>query len=503
MHRLPSVLRLAHVVALALATAYVFLLPGASLVRDLADPAMVGPGVPRRALALHQALTPRFERWARARVGSGQAAHAPLHDVPTTEWPLFTAVFYLMATDAIVGSEEGPTWSRSAVDAARDLLLDPSHHSWVRRHWGEAYLHHQDVFFRSLLIAGLTSHARLTGDPRSTAVLRHQVETLATELDASPLGLLEDYPGECYPLDVAAAIGLIRRADPVLGTDHAAFATRALRGFVGDRADPLGLVPYRVDLPSGAALQPARGIGMSWVLVFAPDLWPEQAEAWYEGYEARFWQDRGWAAGFREYERGTEPEWTFEIDAGPVVDGFGTAASAFGIAAARRNGRFDHAYTLATELVASAWPLPDGTLALPRAMSHAGEAPLLGEAAILYFLTAQPAPGVPVVVGRRVTGLVVLGLVVYFGVTGLVAGRIGLELRCPTLARGWAAAPALAFGTAAAVTGVAVAALGHGFVAALAVAVSAAVTWRPPGSAPRHPTPDRGAGSRGSGSSRR
>src|SRR5690606_24821270 len=156
-------------------------------------------------------------------------------------------------------------------------------------------------------------------------------------------------------------------------------------------------------------------------------LWPEKAREWYARYERTFWQDRGWAAGFREYAPGTEPEWTFEIDAGPVLDGFGTAASAFGIAAARRNGRFDHAYTLSSELVAASWPLPDGTLALPRAFSHAADAPYLGEAGILYFLTVQPAPGVPVVRGGSASGLVYFGLFVYLGLGLLVLALIARE----------------------------------------------------------------------------
>lgn len=434
MRRLLSLraLRVASLLVLALATLYVFTLPGTILVSDLADPALEGPGIPRRARVLHRDLTPRVEAWARERVATGRAAGAPLHDVPTTEWPMFTAVFYLMATDALAADPEGDpplAYAGGAIDAARDLVLDPAHHTWVRTHWGEGYLHRENVFFRSLLIAGLTSHARLTGDARSLEVLRDQVETLARDLDASPLGLLHDYPGECYPIDVLAAVGFIRRADSVLGTDHSAFVARALRAFEGEHEDALGLVRYRVELPSGAEVQPSRGIGTSWILLFAPDLWPERSREWYARYERSFWQDRGWAAGFREYAPGTEPEWTFEIDAGPVLDGFGTSASAFGIAAARRNGRFDHAYTLSSELVAASWPLPDGTLALPRAFSHAADAPYLGEAGILYFLTVQPAPGVPIVRGGSASGLVYFGLFVYFGATLLVLLLVAREAR--------------------------------------------------------------------------
>ncbi|MDB4930403.1 MAG: hypothetical protein JWM10_2887, partial [Myxococcaceae bacterium] len=40
-----------------------FLWPGLLLVRDLADPALRGPGIPRRARELHATLTPRIATW--------------------------------------------------------------------------------------------------------------------------------------------------------------------------------------------------------------------------------------------------------------------------------------------------------------------------------------------------------------------------------------------------------------------------------------------------------
>lgn len=410
----------------ALLTLPFFLWPGLTLVRDLRDPALRGPGIPVRARELHATLTPRVAAWARERVAGGRGERASLHDVPSTEWTLFTAVFYLMATESLVVDWEsrgrpGPSpavESAEAVEASRALLLDPSHHSWVRRHWGPDYLHDQDVFFRSLLIAGLTSHARITHDGTSMPMLRDQVETLSAALDASPLGLLEDYPGETYPLDVLAAVGFIRRADAVLGTDHAAFVARSLRAFTGPRADDLGLVRYRVDLPSGDEVQPSRGIGMSWVLLFASDLYGRDvARDWYDRYAGHFYQRRWWAEGFREYARGRRsPAFGFEIDAGRGIDGFGTAASAFGVAASRRNGRFDHGFALAAQLSAASWTLPDGTMLLPRLASHAADAPYLGESAILYFLTVQPAPGATIVPGAGIPGLARIGLLVFFGV---------------------------------------------------------------------------------------
>ena len=335
---------------------------------------------------------------------------------------MFTAVFYLMGEEALQRdwerTHEGTeprVFARDAILASRDLILDPSHHSWVQRHWGDDYLHQENVFFRSLLIAGLTSYANITGDNSSNALLRDQVDTLASELDASLLGVLNDYPGECYPIDVLAAIGLMQRADQTLGTDHSAFFARSRRGFEGHMLDSRGLVPFRMDLPNGHQVQPGRGIGMSWVLLFTPDLWPDLNADWYATYSRDFYEEHALLSGFREYARGTEPEWTFEIDAGPVVDGLGSAASAFGIAAARRNGRFDQAYALSTEVSAASYVMADGTMLLPRIFSHAADAPHLGEAALMYFWTVQPREGVAIVAPTNLPGLVWLGLFVYLG----------------------------------------------------------------------------------------
>lgn len=423
-----SHLRLLAALTFAAFAAYFFLYPGLSLATDLTDPALAGPGIPERARSMHRTLSPQIEAWARDRVATGRAAQAALHDVPTTEWPIFTAVFYLLATEELQADwerdpdSEGPApvvYAAETIEAARDLIIDPSHHTWVRTHWGDDYMHQENVFFRALVIAGLTSHEALMHDGTSVPMLRDQVSTLAADLDASPLGVLDDYPGECYPIDVVVAIGWIQRADAVLGTDHSAFIARSLRGFEGTMADSNGLVPFRIDLPSGAqSYGPARGIGNSWVSVYAPDLWPGRAAEWYAAYERHYWQDNGWSAGFREFLPGVQDEWTFEIDAGPVLDGLGTSANAFGLAAARRNGRLDHAYTLSSQLAAASWTLPGGTLALPRLISHGAEAPYLGEAAIMFFLTVPPAEGVPIVTGGETPGLVYFGFVVYFGVSG-------------------------------------------------------------------------------------
>ena len=249
------------------------------------------------------------------------------------------------------------------------------------------------------------------------------MESLAREIEASPHGLIDDYPGECFPSDVIAALAAIRRADTLLGTDHAEFCRRALRGFQGAMVDArTGLPPYMADSKEGQIVE-IRGSTSQWACAWAPSIWPDMAQDWYQAFETGFWQRRWGAAGFREFPRDqSRREWTFDVDAGPILGGFALATTAFSIGAARVNGRFDHAYPLSAETVALSWPLPDGTLLLPRTLSSSLDAPYVGEAAILFNLTRRTPDAMPKIRGGTLPPVV-------FGVIGLLIVGMLVELR--------------------------------------------------------------------------
>jgi hypothetical protein len=425
---------------LAFTAIYAFLLPAAILVHDLRDPALQTNQIPQFAYRWHAALSERISPWATERVQSLKAMGLTVDNISGTEWPMFSAVFYLWSTEALQkhwetsgdAAEEAPAvYAREAIGASVRLIVDPNNASWVREHWGDDYMQRENLFYRMLLISGLTSYQRLTGDSQYQELLTTQVTSLSAELNNSPYGLLDDYPGQCYPVDIVSAIAAIKRAGELLGNDTEDFVTRSLRGFQDSRLDAqTGLPAYIADPRTGQGYGPARGVGMSYMLIWAPELWPAAAEEWYGKYEQDFWSERTLISGFTEFAKESGmPPFMVEVDAGPVVNHYGVAASAFGIGAAKVNNRVQHAYALAAEALVASWPLPDGTLLLPRLVSNLADAPYVGGAALLFAFTREPMNSQADEVEVSLPVFVYLALVFYGGVGIILLRAAYFQLR--------------------------------------------------------------------------
>jgi hypothetical protein len=395
--------------------------PGFILVDDLRDPALRNGGISQAAWRLSRTLAPKYAAWARDRV----VEETDPHSVSGTEWPLFGSVFYLQAVEALQDDwlrdkSQSPIapaiYSEAAIEASAALITDPSQAKWVQVYWGKDYLHHADLFYRYLLISGMTSYTRLTNNEKYLPQLRDQVESLSSEIDASPHGFLDDYPDQCYPPDIISALAAIRRADAVLHTDHQAMLQRALRAFTPPFVDSRGLPPFNVIAASGFPQGPSRGSGNSFNLIATSVLWPEQNAAWYKSYVDQYWQRKHGLVGFCEFARDTPSRDEFaDVDSGPVIWNFGVAASAFGVGATRAQGDLKRAAPLTAEMLVTSWPQLNGTLLTPRLLSDAIDAPYIGETGILFCLTRPGLDGSPPAVSVM-TPYVWLALASYFGV---------------------------------------------------------------------------------------
>src|SRR5580692_6620683 len=160
-------------VCVILLTLLFCLYPAARAAFDVRDPALRGPGIPAFAWRLYRNLTPRYAAWARHRLAGGQAAQLSLENISGTEWPLFGSVFYLWSVESLQSAwntgdhragAEPAVFSRDAIVAASELVIDPGQAAWVRKHWGADYLHRENVFYRMLVIAALTSREKLLHD---------------------------------------------------------------------------------------------------------------------------------------------------------------------------------------------------------------------------------------------------------------------------------------------------------------------------------------------------
>lgn len=156
---------------------------------------------------------------------------------------------------------------------------------------------------------------------------------------ASPKGLIETYPGEAYPTDVAAVAAAIAVHSRATGTDH-----RRVLGYWAERVrnvqidERSGFVIQRMGATTGKPHDAPRGSGTGLAAYYAGFVDRELAEFLSDGlfrHESTFW---GFDA-IREYPDGYEG--TGDIDSGPVIFGVSVAATGFALASARAHGRRD------------------------------------------------------------------------------------------------------------------------------------------------------------------
>jgi hypothetical protein len=394
----------------------------------LADSKLAQEGQSRLVPAWFKALSGRYSAWAGRYLDSGYARNVDGLDVAGTEWPMFGSVFFLVTAgelqrQGLVDARRGGI--RQAVERAREVVVSPDTATWVKAKWGDAYLSRENVFYRMLLIMGTAAYEEITGDTRCRALMSEQRRGLAGELERAPFSVLDDYPRECWPNDVLWAVAAIQRAAALEGTNHSGLA-RALVAALDGPLNVAGLPAYSVDKASGQVLENPRGCGNSGILSFAAELDPDAASRWYRVYEARFWKENAWLAGFTEMPRGANSTLS-DVDSGPVLWEFGSVASAFGIGASRAAGRSDRAAALTLEAVACSWPTPFGFL-VPTAMGKlALDGGCLAETALLFSMTRPNRTGRAAVPFKGHAPLIVWAL--FFAYAGSGAVFLTAEFR--------------------------------------------------------------------------
>lgn len=262
------------------------------------------------------------------------------------EWALVTHQMTALGLAQVVLAH--PEWKSAYAPTIRIAALRsflPEMRDFGTRAWdGEDALHSLDgehghaYLAYSALAIGMARLVDPTGFP-ADVVVAHDALIAAYErrLLASPTGLIETYPHQAFPTDVAAVAAAISVHGKVTGLDHErvlAHWARQVRAVQIDRAS--GFVHQRMSV-DGTPRDVPRGSGTG-------------LAAWYAGFvdrslaieltSALLSHERTFA-GFSGVAEFGERQGHGDIDSGPVVLGVSVAATGFSLAPFRAFGHRD------------------------------------------------------------------------------------------------------------------------------------------------------------------
>ena len=345
-----------------------------------------------------ETTTDKYNSWAEYYLESEYALSIKSYNVPATEWPMFGSVFFLLTTKELQAQGKIDVAKPNihlAINNAIKIITSHQTATWVKKKWrrrylltGITYLEKENLFYRMLLIMGISSYQTITNDTKYHSLLSKQTKSLYSELKDAKYHLLDDYPNQCYPPDVLWAVSAIKDSNTLLKEpiDINPFIDSFIKVFNSKISSKTTHLPaFQTDATTGRIIQEARGRGTSGILQFASNLDKKSAKMWYNSYEKYFWKETNWMVGFKEFA-GKERQF-MDADTGVIIDEYASVAMLFGIGASKSVGRLDHTLPLTIEMVALSWPTPFGFL-VPSIMGKlAVDSWALGDVALLFSMT--------------------------------------------------------------------------------------------------------------------
>ena len=158
---------------------------------------------------------------------------------------------------------------------------------------------------------------------------------LHSEFQRSTTAVLEAHPGMSWPVDSLFGFESLQLHDRLYGTTYFSTFDKWLAAMEATKDKVTGLHVSFLHL-DGRVRDVPRGCALSWSLAVLPRLDARVAAEQWAAYKKHF---VGCTAGMclvREFPPGIDR--AADVDSGPVVNGFGMSATAFGLAAARANG---------------------------------------------------------------------------------------------------------------------------------------------------------------------
>lgn len=255
------------------------------------------------------------------------------------EWQLATCQMTILGLGARLREDpDHPQWLR-ALDACADRLVSDAGLAFAADAWGEHGLDdldgdrgHAYLGYVAMALGELRVHRP---DTPHAAVHDRMLDALDRRLAASPTGLIETYPGETYPPDVAAVLGALGQRVERTGTGQARLA-QALGRFEAAAVDPAsGLLVQAMSARSGARHDAPRASGTALAATFLSYADPGLSSRLFDALALQL-RTVGPLGAMREFPPGVPGRG--DIDSGPVLLGVSVSATGFAIGASRAHG---------------------------------------------------------------------------------------------------------------------------------------------------------------------
>jgi hypothetical protein len=273
-----------------------------------------------------------------------------------------------------------------AMRRAADRLVEPETLAYATRAYGHHGLTHMGPGegHAYLGYVNLALGMLRAVDPRTRHAALHDrlTDALAERLARAPTGLIETYPGETWPPDVAAVAGSIGLHARITGKDRRALLGEWASRFTRCAVDSSGYLVQRVRSGTCVPRDAPRGSGTAIAAYFIGFAQPELARRLCGGLASEGRQEVLGFGAIREYARGYSGRG--DGNSGPMMFGASVGATGFGLGAARTcgDGELFRSLYRTTHLVGA--PVDAGGT---RRFATGG---VLGNALLLAMLTARP-----------------------------------------------------------------------------------------------------------------
>lgn len=280
---------------------------------------------------------------AQVRAGVGAASFSTGSARFDGEWALVTHQMAALGLGQVILAhpDQRDAWL-PVIEQCAERLLAPGSTAFGREAWGEDGLAahgsangHAYLGYANLALSMLTL---LDPGNRFVGLNERLTEALARRTREAPHGIIETYPGEAYPADMAAVVGSIGLYDRARGGGRYREVVRhfaaALRGRYLERGS--GMIHQMVDAGAGRPVGPPRASGTAIAAYFLSFADSALAREVFAGIAARQRASLFGFGGVREYPEGVGGGG--DIDSGPVLFGVSVSATGFSLAGARLFG---------------------------------------------------------------------------------------------------------------------------------------------------------------------